>query len=179
MPDGSAAAVGHNSLVEIGEQDFLAIVAQLGDVEAELKVLKDRRKKLRKEARGRGVRMTALDQALRMAEMERGEPQAHLVNLVTYMRWLRAPLGHQFTLSFTGGEDDSADGVDDDAAVEREAIKDAEFAGFTAGLNDKPQKENPYTANSPAGQAWLKFWHDGQKARKHKMAPFTTDAGED
>ena len=174
MPDGSTmtAGKGHNSAIEISQEDFLAWVARLGDQkdkkDAEAKAFQ----KLRKEARAAGVRLTALDEALKARDMERGDRGEHYEHVSRYLEWLKVPKGFQFTLF----SDDSPDAFtdDDDTAAEDRLVKDAEYEGFTAGLHNRAMSENRHRESTPAGQAWIKQWHEGQKMRAGK-----TFAGDD
>jgi hypothetical protein len=170
MPDDGTPppGIGHNSWVEWTPEDMLGYVSQLGDVDVEIDVLKSRRKKLRKSAKALSIPLDIVDKAIKLAGSDRDAADHFLANLIASLRTLRVTIKsvepRQHNLPLT-----------DDNAVLKEAVLNAECQGFNAGLHDNPESENPHDPNTPVGQAWLRSWHDGYKARRHQMAPFKDD----
>ena len=157
----TTAGPGHNSTIEIGEGKFHAYLAAHGDLDEQIAALRGKRKKLRKQMRADGVRLTEFDAALKFADMSRVDVEDHYVHLQHYMRWLRHPVGTQFNLAL--GE--PADDFEDEEAVLAKAREGAIQDGFWAGIRNRPMGENPHEEATEAGQAWIGAWHDGQKQR--------------
>lgn len=156
---------GHNSGTDVSEGAFLADLAAHSDLDFKIKNLMDLRKKLRKEMRAKGVRLTEFDTARKFANMKRDDVQDHFVHLAEYMRWMRHPIGTQFNLDLPS--DQEGDFEDDDVILAR-SIENAVQDGFMAGLSNKDMNENPHDTGSDIGQKWIEAWHDGQKRRGHE-----------
>ena len=174
MPKDTEANLGHNSQV-ISEEQFLAHVANLERLDAAKKAASEAYKKGRKEARAAGIVLGDLDAAMRIRDLNREDATSHVLNLGNYLEWLRAPIGHQFQMSFgnQSGEDPS-----DDEIIERATV-DAQAEGFQAGLRGDPPSENPHDGNTPSGQAWIKGHQDGTAAGKVEIEPMSVEDTDD
>lgn len=180
MKDTSEAGPGngHNS-IGVDEGAFLRFVAAFADVDAELEQVRSRRKKLRKQAKAEGIRLGDLDFALKVRNLDDNEAREKLAHTATYLRWLKAPLGMQFELF---GESASGSFLDEaDSEAEARIMERAEGDGFVAGVQGKPDSDNPHDASGSVGQRWLKGKRDGEESRKgvERLTPDEDEDGED
>ncbi len=109
---------------------------------------------LRKQAKGDGVDMKALDAAMTFYGMDDDKRFSYFRNLDAYMRYLRTPTGTQFGLF----------------EAELPLPNDKAYAdGKFAGQMGKSLSDNPHDMNTDAGQEWTRGYHDGQKSIIEKM----------
>ena len=167
MPDaGGAPAAGHNSAIEVPEDQFLAWVARIERKRAAKKAADTEYKTERKAARAAGIRLKELDQAMEIRELSREDAGERVSHLAAYLRYLKAPIGHQFTLQLETAIDDDLS----DEAIEGRASGDAFGDGHMVGLKGGDPKDNPFDGNSPAGQKWLEGFHEGAGVLKFAMS---------
>lgn len=165
---------GHNML-GIDPNAFHKHVAVISAAESEVALAKEKLKKARKQAKADGITLKLFDRSRQLAEMTREEQQGEMAHLQQYLIWMRSPIGTQFELKFQpGGE---AFDEDEDGANAR-TVADAGASGFQAGLEAKIWEDDcPFEASSPAGQAWLKGYREGQEknvaALKENARPVT------
>lgn len=180
MPKDTAPGPGHNSELEMSEEDFLRFVADHEDIDAKIEALKVERGRLRKRAKAGGIKLKQFDDARRDADMSRADVQDKFLHHTTYLKWLRAPIGTQFELHLDPIIDDDESEEADEAIIER-AVQDATAEGFFAGLRNADPATNPHEGNSAAGQAWIKSHHDGLNRRNHELTvdPLTDEDDDD
>lgn len=164
MPDGTNTVTvtpTHNR-IGIDQETFDKHHALIARAEAEMAVAREKLKKVRKAAKADGIMLKLFDAQRHLAELPRGEQELQLFHSQAYLQWLRAPVGHQFALSLDGGGD--AFDEESDADAEARIVEEAKGAGWRAGLKGEAwEDENPHDVNTPAGQAWLDAYRDGQK----------------
>ncbi len=149
---------GHN-LIGVDQETFDKWSAIHSRDTAAVKLAQAQRNKTRKGMRAAGIILGVFDRTEKLAGMSRQEAQTEMVHTEAYLRYHRAPLGQQFSLTLVSS--DAYD--DDDDAAEARVIEDAKGAGWRAGRAGEWQEKSPYTADSASGQAWLEAWHEGQK----------------
>ena len=160
MPDaGAAPAKGHNSAVEVSDDQIRAWVARIERKKGVKDVAASQLNTERKEARAAGIRLETLKWAMKLREMEREEAEAILEHLQAYLRALHAPVGRQMAFNFDGAVNDDRS----DEEIEARATESAFSDGHIAGLRGGDPKENPHAGNTRAGQEWLAGFHEGAK----------------
>ena len=160
-----APAEGHN-LVGFDQATFDKWCAIHSRDTAAVKLAQAQRNKTRKAMRADGIILGIFDRTEKLAEMSSDEQQAEHVHTEAYLKWRRAPRGHQFSLTLVSNDPFE----EDDEAVEARIVEGARGAGWRAGLAGKWEDENPYTANTAAGQAWLGAYRDGQKKNAEALS---------
>lgn len=129
-------------------------ITRLLQVDDEMKPLRDRRKKIRAEAKGDGFKLAEIDAGIRLATME---DQAIFVqeihDLIEIARAFNAlPPGEQ-----------------GDLFPDRRPKLERRFdEGKVSGLQGK-EPEPPYGADSEDGQEWMKGWHEGQRVMRDEL----------
>lgn len=172
--DGSqgTAGAGHNAMGGVDEAIFARHVNAIAAADAVCEEANAKRKKARQAAKADGITPKDLDRALIIAEMSSDEQHQYLATQKQYLEWLRVPIGTQLSLL-----DQSPLETDEDIAAD--LIKKSAGDGYRAGLTGKWQDDNPHDPTTPAGQAWIKGWHDGQKATVEQNIQRAEPEGDD
>lgn len=161
------AGIGHN-ILGIDDDTFLRHARTIGSIEGEMAIVRKRLNKARKAARADGIKLKLFDAMRQVADLPRAEQQEHLAHQQAYLRWLRSPIGTQFSLSLD--DDPTLDvGEDADDRVASQVVEDARGAGYRAALAGEWQDANPHDENSESGQAWIAGFHEGQSVQAHAM----------
>ena len=167
MPDaGAAPAKGHNSAIEVSDEQIRAWVARIERKKGAKDVAASQLNTERKEARAAGIRLETLKWAMKLREMEREEAEAILRHLQAYLHALHAPVGKQMAFNFDGAVDDDRS----DEEIEARASESAFSDGHIVGLRGGDPKENPHAGNSRAGQEWLAGFHEGAGVLKFALS---------
>lgn len=170
MADGEDPNVGHNSgkgieVEGLTQERFAHHVAAITRQKAVVVAERERMNKLRKSAKADGIVLKELDATMVVADMNRVEQEQYVERTRWYLEMLRVPAGSQMTLKF----DKPKDGKGGDKKRAEQAVEEALGKGYRAGLEEKPDSENPYQANSDEGQAWLKGRHDGLQSLDEQL----------
>lgn len=161
MPDGTVTATEGHNRIGFDRQTFDKHCAIIGHAEAEMAIAREKLKKARKQAKADGILLKRFDAMRHLADLPRSEQELQLLHDQSYLQWLRAPVGYQFTLSIDG----SGDAFDDESEASAEAriVEEAKGAGWRAGLKgDVFEDQGPHGAATPAGQAWIEGYREGQ-----------------
>lgn len=148
---------------QVSQDVFLHYVGRQERLEEEIKAKRKEKSKLRREMRNNGIRLTDMDLALKMRNIEDDDVILESMRTVQrYAKYLDLPIGTQ--LSFL--DEVPATPTDSDALD-----KAAYDRGRRAGALGEWQDDNPYQVNSSQGQQWLKGHGDAQAALVKEMAP--------
>lgn len=167
---------GHNS-IGVDESEFHGFVAQLAGADADVKIARERRQKIRKNAKAAGIRLGDLDFALKVRDLDDDEAQEKLQHTATYLRWMKAAPGVQFELFSGDGGGDFLDGSDSEA--EARIMDKAYRDGFVAGLKGKADKECPHDLSGSIGQKWLEGKRDGEESARSSLLKVPDPDAED
>ena len=177
MPDGTQAVSEFHNRLGFDRETFDKHCAVIGRCEAELNIAREKLKKARKAAKADGVLLKRFDAMRHLAELPRAEQELQLLHDQAYLQWLRAPVGHQFSMELAAGD---AYDEETDEAIEARTVEDARGAGWRAGLKGEVwEDENPHDANTAAGQAWLEAYREGQEKATKALAEGKAGKGED
>ena len=164
MPDGEN--IGHNedALGELTPERFqhhvAALTRQIAKRDAESALVT----KLRAAAKADGCDPKRLKRALDLAQFTRQELEEELNADRWYLKHLGVISAEQVSFDFDNPKKPSK------ASEEKSALDDARGKGLRAGMVGKDDSENPYEANSPAGQAWLTGWQNGAASFDAELA---------
>lgn len=148
---------------EVSQDLFLHYVGQQEQLEAEIKVLRKKKAKLRRDMRINGIRLTDMDLSLKMRAVEDDDVILESMRAIKkYSAFLGLPIGTQLSLL----DDVPSDLTDSDDLDQR-----AYDFGRRAGALGEFEDDNPYDLGSSQGQKWLKGYRDAQKAIAMQMAP--------
>lgn len=105
----------------------------------------------RKAAKSDGVDLSVLDMVRGLGKQDEHELTHGYNQLVTYSKFLSLPVYSQLGL------------FDPPIPSEDDILDIATGKGLRAGKLGQDQGSNPYEPGTPAGQAWLEGYHQGQK----------------
>lgn len=166
---------GHNS-GEVTAETLHWFMRQLEAAEKKVDDAKKEFKGVRAKMEVQGIRLDVFDEVRSNSEQDDTTTRRTYDLRIHYSKLMGLPIGDQLSL------------LDADEAFraksEEDLIADARMAGYRAGMLGKnPEVENPHQPETPAFQAWMAGWNDGQaaiaaemKAQKEKTA--AEDAGE-
>ena len=170
MADGENPNSGHNSgtgieVEGLTQERFAHHVAAITRQKAAVVAEREKLNKLRKSAKADGIVLKELDATMIVADMNRVEQEEYVERTRWYLEMLRVPAGSQMTLKF----EKPKDGKSGDKKRAEQAAEEALGKGYRAGLEERPDSENPYQPNTDEGQAWLKGRHDGLQSLDEQL----------
>lgn len=155
----------------VREGEFLQFVARDLDLKAQIKAIKEKQKKLRREMKDAGITLKIFDAMLALDQQEdEGAFEEEMAERLRYAQFLQLPMGTQtnFLEMLNVKTDPSPD-----------VLKKARADGKHAGMRGK-NPESPHELNTPEGQEWMAGWHEGQDVLKQELlarnAQITTHA---
>lgn len=148
--------------------DILFFAGQFRQADEKVKEARTNRKRIRQQAKLRGIEVEVLDHVMAVADEEDGTTINKMRTFKRYAEFMGLPAGAQL---------DFFDSAADGKAKSRESVlQKAHREGYERGIQGINPDEQAYPPMTDEGQEHLKGWHEGQDVLKAKFLKLNEEA---